>query len=260
MPSHELRPSPGGAGAGLQPPLGEHPFHVAGAEVRRRRAPGRLHCRWWCRAPSRRDRPAAGPGRRRAADRVTVQRAPRRTSTKPCTTPALPLDPARDAWTLPLIPRCWRAACRCWPSAAARRNQRGAGRHAAPGGAGRGPLQRPPRRQRPARRGAVRPTRTRCTWPGGLLAAHPQGAQLPGELGARPGPSTAGPGPARGGHRARRPGRGLLGRRRARLQPVRCSGTPNGRRPTTRCRCSCFTAFGEALRNYRDRVRGPLPA
>jgi putative glutamine amidotransferase len=40
----------------------------------------------------------------------------------------------------------------------------------------------------------------------------------------------------------------------------RCSGTPNGAPPTTRCRCNMFKAFGVALRNYRDRVRGPLPA
>jgi putative glutamine amidotransferase len=38
-----------------------------------------------------------------------------------CTTRPCRWTRQRDAWTLPLVPRCWRAACRCWPSAAARR-------------------------------------------------------------------------------------------------------------------------------------------
>ena len=170
--------------------------------------------------------------------------------------PSLPLDAARDAWTLPLIPEALErgmpllAICRGFQEVnvalggslhQAVQEQPGHADHRAardaPPEVQYGPAHE--RRRRARRRARVdrrAPTHR-------------------GQFAARPGREAARARAARRGARARRPGRGLLGARGEGLQPVRCNGTPSGRRRATRCRCSCWRPSAHACRAYRDRHR-----
>ena len=224
-------------------------------EVHRRRAPGRLPAAGGAERAGRRDRRAARPGRRRAADRLAVERAPapfRRGRARPR---ACRWTRSATHWTLPLDPAgCWRAACRCSPSAAARRKptwRSAASLHQAvqevPGYA------RPPRRRRrPAPRCSTAwRTRSTCSPAACWRASWPRA--LRGELGARPGREPAGAGLARRSAGARRARRGLLHARGARASTCACNGIPSGRPRSNPVSVQLLRAFGEACRAYRDR-------
>jgi putative glutamine amidotransferase len=236
--------------------LGDHPFHIAGRKyVDAVRLAGAL--------PLVVPRAEADEidGLLDLADGVLLTGSPSNVHPSPlrrgrCTTPPA-AGPGARRWTLPLIPRCWRAACRCWPSAAARRKPtwrsaaRCTRRCRRPGLTTTAPMATPPAE---VQYGPSHPVHGA---PGGLLAKIVGRASFEVNSVHGQGVNRLADGPARGSPRARRPGRGLLGEARP-ASTCACSGTPSGRPPTTRCRCRCFKAFGQAVRNYRDRVRGSL--
>jgi hypothetical protein len=226
-------------------------------QVRRRGAPGRLRCRWWCPRPSlRRDR-TAGPGRRRAADRLAVQRAPSHFG-EDVHDPSLPLDPARDAWTLPLIPPgagARHAAAGHLPRHAG--GQRRAGRFAAPGGARGGAVRRPPRPATSPAAVQYAPAHPVEVLPGGWLAhrraARFQVNSVHGQAVNRLAPGLRVEAVAPDGLVE------AFSVDRRRASTCACSGTPNGRRPTTRCRCSCCRPSAWPARLPRPCATAPCP-
>ena len=179
---------------------------------------------------------------------------------------SLPLDPARDAWTLPLIRHALAVGLPLFTVCRGTQETNvalgGSLHQAVHDVAGKARPSRRPRRQpiddaiRPGARG-VRRARRRARTCGragrrfDVNSVHGQAVQSTGRR------------PARGSARARRRGRGVLPRAdAAKGSTCACSGTPNGKLRPTRSRCSMLTAFGQACRQYRsDRegLRGPHP-
>ena len=171
--------------------------------------------------------------------------------------PALPLDPERDDWTLPLIPRALERGFRCSRSAAASRkptSRSAAALHQA--------VQEQPglmdHRGKGRRRRSTCST-ARCTRSGveagGVLETLLGPLEFQVNIAARPGHQAPGRRAAGRGARARWAGRGLSAGGRQRLQPRACNGIPNGRPQNNPISVKLLRAFGDACRTFRERNR-----